>query len=236
MTLASPRAPRPTVAGSRRQFFRRTYTHLAGAIAVFALIESWLLGQPFVPGLVETMTASNWRWLVVLGLWFGVACGARLLAGTSCAPAVAYAGLALFVVAEAVIFAPLLYFAGQLDPEAIPTAALMTALLVGGLTTVARVAPRAFRIPRFVMVGFAILLNVLVVSSLIFHFPLGVFFSVVVVTWAGASILDTTARLTSRYRTDEHVAAAMDLFLNVALMFWYILRILLLQQLNRGRD
>ena len=40
MTPASPRAPRPTVAGSRRQFFRRTRTHLAGAIAVFALIES----------------------------------------------------------------------------------------------------------------------------------------------------------------------------------------------------
>ena len=64
---------KPPSSRGRARFFRRTYTHLAAAVAAFALLESWLLRQPFVPGLVETMAGSALCWLAVLGLFVTVA-------------------------------------------------------------------------------------------------------------------------------------------------------------------
>ncbi len=45
------------------------------------------------------------------------------------------------------------------------------------------------------------------------------------VVFAAASILYQTSNIIRTYRTDQHVAAALALFASVALLFWYILRI-----------
>ena len=222
------RRPEP----NRRLFFRRTYMHLAGAIAVFAVVEDWLLRQPFVPVLVETMAGSNWRWLVVLGLFLGVALVAQHVARTRPGSVAAYAGLALYVAAEAVIFAPLLYVAGELAPGAIPTAAVLTVALAGALTVAAWAAPRAFSVPHALLAGTGVLLNVVIVTSLVAGFRLGVFFSVLVVAWAALSILRGTVDLQDRYGDDEYVLASLHLLTDVALMFWYVLRVLVLSKLE----
>jgi FtsH-binding integral membrane protein len=65
----------------------------------------------------------------------------------------------------------------------------------------------------------------LIVASFLFGFELGLLFSAGMVLLAGASILYTTSNLLHHYRTDQHVAAALELFAAVALLFWYILRI-----------
>ena len=45
--------------------------------------------------------------------------------------------------------------------------------------------------------------------------------------FAAGCILYTTGGILHRYNTNQHVAAALSLFAAVALMFWYVLRILM---------
>jgi FtsH-binding integral membrane protein len=67
----------------------------------------------------------------------------------------------------------------------------------------------------------------LIVASIIFGFTLGVVFSVVMVGLAAAAILYYTSNILRYYRTDQYVAASLTLFASVALMFYYILQILM---------
>jgi len=48
---------------------------------------------------------------------------------------------------------------------------------------------------------------------------------------ASASILYDTSNVLRHYSEDSHVAAALELFASVALMFWYVLQ--LFMSLNR---
>ena len=68
-------------------------------------------------------------------------------------------------------------------------------------------------------------------AAMIFGFNLGLFFSFAMVAVACAAILYHTSNVLHRYRTDQHVAAALALFASVALLFWYILQIFM-----RSRD
>jgi FtsH-binding integral membrane protein len=59
----------------------------------------------------------------------------------------------------------------------------------------------------------------------IFGFQLGTWFSVAMVGLAGAAILYDTSRIIHDFPEDRHVAASLQLFASVALMFWYVLRL-----------
>jgi FtsH-binding integral membrane protein len=56
---------------------------------------------------------------------------------------------------------------------------------------------------------------------------LGVWFSVAMVVLACGWILYDTSNVLHHYRTDQHVAASLALFASVALLFWYVLRLLM---------
>ena len=45
--------------------------------------------------------------------------------------------------------------------------------------------------------------------------------------FAGAAVLYDTSNILRHYPVDRHVAAALDLFGSIALMFWYVLRLFL---------
>ena len=47
------------------------------------------------------------------------------------------------------------------------------------------------------------------------------------VGFAGAAILYDTSNVLTRFPEDRYVAAALQLFSSVALMFWYVLRIMM---------
>jgi len=47
------------------------------------------------------------------------------------------------------------------------------------------------------------------------------------VVFASAAILYSTSRVIHDYNPDQHVAASLSLFASVALLFWYVLRILI---------
>jgi hypothetical protein len=214
-------------AGDRAAFIRRTYAHLAGAIGLFVVLEFVLLRMPFTPKLIQTMAGSRYGWLVVLGLFMVVGWVADRWARTAQSPAMQYAGLVLYVVAEAIIFLPLLFVATYLtkSPNLIASAGLLTLTLFAGLTGTVFITGKDFSFMRGILtVGSFVALG-LIVAGILFGFTLGTLFSVAMVGLAGGYILYYTSAVIRDYRTDQHVAAALALFAAVALMFWYILRI-----------
>ena len=213
---------------ARAQFIRRTYAHLAFAVLGFLALEYVLLSLPGIGNLAELMT-GGFNWLIVLGLFMVVSFVADRMARSSVSREVQYAGLALYVVAQAVIFVPLLFVAVYLvnDPTLIPTAAVITGTLFAGLTAVAFFTRADFSFLRgILLIGGFVALG-LIAASVIFGFTLGLIFSVAMVGFAAAAILYYTSNIIHYYRTDQYVAASVTLFASVALLFWYVLQILI---------
>jgi FtsH-binding integral membrane protein len=140
---------------------------------------------------------------------------------------VQYAGLGLFIVAEAIIFMPLLYMAAYYakDPGVIMKAGITTAFVFGGLTFAAFATKKDFSFLRgFLMVGGFVAIGIIVVSIL-FGFDLGTIFAGAMAIFASVAILYNTSNIIHHYRTDQYVSASLSLFASVALLFWYILQI-----------
>lgn len=212
---------------ARAEFIRKTYAHLAGAVAVFIAIETYLIQSGIAEQLARLMT-GGFTWLAVLGGFSLLGWFSRGLAGRADSVSLQYGGLAIYVVAEALLFAPLIYIASMMsDPTVIPTAGILTVLMFVGLSTVALTTGKDFtflggalKIGGFVAIG-------AIVCSVIFGFQLGVFFSILMVGFAMAAILYDTSKIMNNFTKDQYVAASLELFASVALLFWYVLRIVM---------
>jgi FtsH-binding integral membrane protein len=209
----------------RAAFIRKTYTHLAGAILAFAALEFLLINSPLAAPLAKLMFTGRAAWLVVLVAFMGVAYLANWWANSQTSSAMQYAGLSIYVVAEAVIFLPLIMVANLEFPGAILSAGVMTLLLFVTLTFTVFITRKDFSfLGPILMIGGFVAIGVIVMSA-IFGFSLGVVFSGVMIFFAGASILYNTSNVLHQYNPNQHVAAALSLFASVALLFWYILRL-----------
>jgi FtsH-binding integral membrane protein len=212
----------------RAAFIRKTYGHLAGAILAFTLIEAALFQTSLPESMVGLLATSRYSWLIVLGGFMGISWLANNWAQSGASLEMQYAGLALYVVAEAIIFVPLLYMAAvTAGGEVIPTAGILTLLLFTGLTYTAFTTKKDFsflggmlKISCFIALG-------IIVASIVFGFSLGLIFSAFMVLVAAGAILYDTSNIMYRYNTTQYVAASLSLFASVALMFWYILRIVM---------
>lgn len=215
-------------ADERRTFIRQTYLHLALAILAFAGLEALLLASPLSESFLGLLAGSRYSWLIVLAGFMGVSFLAERWARSDTSRSLQYAGLALAVAAQAVIFLPLLFIAARFSsPDVIPAAALLTGLLFAGLTFAAFTSGVDFSFLRGVLtIGGFVALGV-IVASILFGFTLGVMFAGVMVLFAAAAILYHTSQVLRDYRTDQYVAAALTLFASVALLFWYVLRIVM---------
>lgn len=207
----------------RAGFIVKTYNHLFGAIALFAVLEYALFASGVAQGIAQAMLGTSW--LLVLGGFMVVSWIASHAAHTAKSLAAQYAALVGFVVGEAIIFIPLLYIADSVAPGAIKSAAVVTLLGFGGLTAVAFTTKKDFSFLGGFLRWGAIVALVAIVAGVIFGFNLGTFFSVAMVGFAGAAILFDTSAVMRDFPTDRYVAASLQLFSSVALMFWYILRI-----------
>ncbi len=208
---------------SRATFINRTYQHLLGAIIAFAGLEVMLFTSGIADKMARAMMGVNW--LMILGAFMIVSWFASRVAHRSESLGAQYAALAGFVVAEALLFVPLLYYANLAAEGMIESAALVTLLGFAGLTAVAFVTRKDFSfLGGLLRWGFIIAL-VMIVGGVIFGFQLGTYFSVAMIGLAGASILWDTSNVLHHYPKDRYVGAALQLFASVALMFWYVLRL-----------
>jgi FtsH-binding integral membrane protein len=156
----------------------------------------------------------------VIVSWF-----ASRAAHRATSPATQYLALGAFVFAESIIFIPLLYIANQYAPGAITSAATVTLTGFAGLTFIAFRTRKNFSFLGGLLRWGFILAMVAIVGGVLFGFDLGTCFSVAMVGLAGGAILYDTSKIIHDFPEDRHVAAALELFASVALMFWYVLRL-----------
>ncbi len=171
--------------------------------------------------------------LVLLAFFIGGGYLAQWWAMNSTSRGMQYAGLGLYVVIEAVIFLPLLWYANDIvylkygDATLIPTAGILTALVFGGLTLGVFITGKDFSfLGGFLWIAGFLALG-LILCAMIFGFALGMWFSALMIGLACCYILYDTSNVMHRYHTDQYVAAALALFASVALLFFYILRLLI---------
>jgi len=211
----------------RAKFIRKTYAHLAGAILFFILVESFLLQPEIAQPILQTFLSGQYSWLIVLGGFMLISHIANWWANNQASAAMQYLGLGVYVIAEAVIFVPLLYIAQSHMPEVIIQAGVVTLSMFGGLTAVAFMTRKDFSFlgPILTIGGFVALGTI--ICAIAFGFNLGVLFSSVMILFAVGAILYDTSNIMHRYNTNQHVAASLSLFASVALLFWYVLRLLM---------
>lgn len=210
---------------SRGRFISRTYNHLFIAISAFTLIEIFLFKSGMAEPMAQAMLGTSW--LLVLGGFMVISWIARGMAHKAESKVAQYAALSLYVVGQAVIFVPLLYVADKYAPGAITSAAAITFIAFTALTLVVFFTRKDFSFLRGVLMWGGIIALVLVVGGAIFGFNLGTYFSVAMVALAGAAILYDTSNVLHHYPEDRYVAASLELFASVALMLWYVLRLLM---------
>ncbi len=218
---------------ARVTFIRRTYGHLTGAVVAFALIEAVLLNLPGIDGALEKFFRSGVSWLLVLGGFMVVSWIADRWARSDTSQGMQYAGLGLYVLAEAAIFLPLLWYADRFfgHEHVIAQAGIVTLTTFAGLTIGVFVTKKDFSFLRTALYVGGMVAFGLILASIFFGFGLGLVFCVAMVAFACAAILYHTSNVLHHYRTDQHVAAALTLFASVALLFWYVLQIFM-----RSRD
>lgn len=215
-------------ASERAEFIRKTYLHLAGAVFAFVALTAALIQSPLAPKMIGLLAVHPMSWLVVLGLFMVVGWVAERWAVSATSVPMQYAGLALYIVAQAIIFVPLLYVAAfYSDRSVIPTAGVLTLVTFGGLTATVFLTKKDFSfLRRALMVGAFAAMGMIVVSIL-FGFTLGTLFAGAMVVLAAGYVLYYTSNVLHHYPVGSHVAASLALFAAVALMFWYILRLVM---------
>jgi uncharacterized protein len=227
---------------SRLRFIRLTYLHLLGAILAFAGIEyllftNELLIQKVSVPILKFAFASRYNWLVFLGAFSAVGFVADYFASHTRTRALHYLGLGLYVIAEALIFLPLLAvaemqameFLAKTGKEAhiVRDAAFFTLAIFGALTASVLITKKDFSFMRSALVMMSAAAMVLIVVSILFGFTLGIVFSIAMVILAAGQVLYYTSQVLAHYDPEDYVAASLALFSSVALMFWYVIRILM---------
>lgn len=216
------------VPAQRAQFIRKTYLLLAAAILAFVVVEGFLFVSGAAGAILSVLSiGGSVGWLLVLGAFMGVSYLANKWAMSDTSNATQYLGLAVYIIAEAVIFVPMIavaiYASG--DSSVLIKAGIVTLGLFLGLTATVFLTRSDFSflgpilaIGGFLALGF-------IVASALFGFSLGSVFAFVMVAFAGTAILYNTSNVMNTFNTNQHVAASLTLFASIALLFWYILSI-----------
>lgn len=212
-------------ADARADFITKTYLHLLGAVMAFVALEAVLFQIPGIDNLVQLMVGNRIGWLVVLGLFIGVSYMADNWAMNAVSPGKQYLGLGVYVVAESIIFLPILYILWMTDPSIIFTAATATGGLFLILTAVVFLTRADFSFLRGILIFGGLAAMGLIVVAILFNFQLGVIFTYAMIALACGYILYHTSNVLHHYRIGQHVAASLALFAAVALLFWYLLRL-----------
>jgi hypothetical protein len=197
---------------------------VVGAILAFAGIEAYLFSSGIADRIAIPMLNS---WMMVMIAFIAVSWGATHMAHRLESITSQYAVFGIFVVAEALIFAPMLWMAMQMDPSGsmIESAGTVTLFGCGALIATVMITRKDFSFLRGVLVwGFFLVLG-LIAASWIFGWNLGTWFSVGMIGFAGVAVLYDTSNIMHHYPQDKYVAASMALFASIAMMFWYILRL-----------
>ena len=207
---------------SRAEFIWKCYAHVIGAILAFAAIEAYLFNAGIAERIARPMLEN---WWMVFGAFILVSWGATHVAHRLESKTSQYAAFAVFIMAEALVFSPMLFMAYLIEPGLVDSAAGVTLLGSGGLIATAMITRKDFSFLRGILVWGFMLALIAIIASFIFGFQMGTWFSLAMIGFAGAAVLYDTSNIMHHYPEDRYVAASMALFASIAMMFWYILRL-----------
>ncbi len=239
---AIPNADATTGVSARVRFIRLTYLHLFGAILAFVAVEYLLLTNRFLvmhvsAPFVNFALGGRYNWGVVLAVFTGMSIATHWLAQHTTAKPLHYLGLVLYVIAEAVIFVPLLAIViaetqeivahGGGNPNIIRDSALITLGVFGALTATVVFTKKDFSFLRSALIVGGAAAMGLIVLSIVFGFNLGIVFAIAMVLLAAGQILYETSQIVAHEDPEAYVGAALSLFSSIALLFWYVIQIVM---------
>jgi FtsH-binding integral membrane protein len=213
---------------ARAQFLIKVYSHLALALGAFLAVEVALFVGGGAEGLYNMIAGGRGgTWLLLLGGFMIVNWIGTQAAHNLANPQAQYFGLFGIAAAEAVLFAPFLYWVFNTDGSGtVASAAIITLAGFAALTIVGIFTSKDLSILRPLVMWGSIVALLAIVGSVLFGAVLGTWFSVAMVGLAGAAILYQTQGIMKRYPEWAYVGAAVQLFGSLMLMFWYVLRIM----------
>lgn len=212
-------------ASARGVFIMRVYGHLMAAIGLFVAIEVYFFKTGLAYTIAKALLGVNW--LLVIGGFMVSGWLARNMAAKTGSLGMQYFGLGLYVVAQSIIFVPMLYIAdSKAGGGVIQSAAILTGLAFTGLTLIVFQTRKDFSFMGGILRWAGVLALVAIAGAVLFGFNLGTWFSLAMVALAGGAILYDTSNILRNWSNDRYVGAALELFASVAMMFWYILRLL----------
>ncbi len=209
-------------------FYRKTYLNLALGVVAFVILESLFLRIEPLVNFMLSLT-QGYLWLVLLGGFMGISYIAQKMAYNNASLSKQYFGYFLYILAEALIFIPILYIAVYYSggPALLTQAAVITGSLFLGLTFIVFSTKADFSFLRSILtIGFFLAIGT-IVAGMIFGFDLGLWFSVGMIVLASGSILYDTYQIKNHFGTGQYIAAALSLFASLMLLFWYVLRLLM---------
>ena len=217
-------------AADRAAFFRRTYGLVAAAFGAFAVT----LYALFVSGIAETFMRSiagvgSWGMLGVMVLFWVGTTAAQSLAFNRASRTSQYAGLGLYVLLQAIIFVPLIYYTSYVTKgnpgEILIPACMATGALVIALTAVVFMTNMDFSFLKVAIVIGSICALGIVIVSLFAGWSLGAWFSIAMIVLMATVILYQTNEIKNTMETDQHVAAAFVLFSSFVTLLFYVIRL-----------
>jgi FtsH-binding integral membrane protein len=207
---------------ARSDFIWKCYAHVVGGILAFAAVEYYLITSGVALRIAPVLLQS---WLLTIGAFMLVSWGASHVAHRLESKPAQYAAYAVLIVAQALLFAPLILVAATQAPGVLDSAIGVTVIGCVGLIAVAMVTRKDFSFLRGLLVWGGLLALGAIIAAVIFGFEMGTWFSVAMIGFAGAAVLYDTSNILHHYPEDRYVGASMALFASIALMFWYILRL-----------
>ncbi len=215
-------------AEARAAFMVRVYQHLGAAIVAFLLFETLLFTTGIAEAIYDWVAGTGYTWLLILGAFMVVNWIATAAAHDLANPGRQYGGLFGVAAAEALIFAPFLWYVFNVEgggAVTVASAAVVTIIGFAGLTVVGLVTRKDLSFLRPLVLWGMVLALVLIVAAVLFGLELGIWFTLAMIGLAGAAILYQTQTILRQYPEEAHVGAAVQLFASVMLLFWYVLQL-----------
>ncbi|WP_218110460.1 Bax inhibitor-1/YccA family protein [Ostreibacterium oceani] len=228
MDLSSDKVIAYADADTRQKFIKKTYFHLALAIALFAMLETIMLQMGLGHLAVSVLsTIGVFGWLGVLLAYGFISHIVHKKAHESVTGQQQYIWWGIGIFAEAIIFLPIIAMAlyyTPADANVLSHAAVITIAMVVGLTAVVLFTGKDFSFLRPALtIGFFVAIG-LIIASALFGFTLGLVFSGAMIIFASAAILYETSKIQHHYHESQHVGASLALFASVGLLFWYVIQ------------
>jgi FtsH-binding integral membrane protein len=218
----------------RVAFIKKTYLHVAGSLVALTVMLAALVN--FVPNefLNKIFGRGSYAGPLVIFIGFiAISYAARSMAQGHKPIGMQYLGLGLYSAALAFVLWPAIWVCTNVAQYSgvLGQAVILTLALAGGLTVSVLVTKIDFSFMRSALCVLSFVAIAAMFAGFVFQFDLGLLFSIAMVVLLGGFILYNTSNVLHHYGTHEYVAAALEIFSSIVVMFSWILDIMM-----RGRE